>query len=96
MGQYNGSIELISGIVQANHGDFPLVDASAVQVNDNGQRLDGALSDIIERLDNIDVSGGITDVYTKAEIDQKLSNITSSGVDISEEDLNNMLLEVLG
>jgi len=45
MAQYNGSIELISGIKQANNGTFPLVDASAVQVDDSGKRLDVALEE---------------------------------------------------
>lgn len=36
-----------------------------------------------------------TDVYTKAEIDEKFNNITVSGVDIDEEELNAMLAEVL-
>lgn len=37
---------------------------------------------------------GITDVYTKSDIDEKFTNITTSDVDESE--LNNMLIEVLG
>ena len=35
------------------------------------------------------------DTYTKAEIDEKFKNITTSGVDISEDELNTMLSEVL-
>lgn len=46
MAEYNGSIELISGIKQANNGDFPLVDASAVQVDDTGKRLNEALEEM--------------------------------------------------
>lgn len=42
---YEGSVELISGIKQANNGTFPLVDASAVRVADN-KRLTDALTDI--------------------------------------------------
>ena len=42
---YEGSVELISGIKQANNGTFPLVDASAVRVTDS-KRLDEALTDI--------------------------------------------------
>lgn len=42
---YNGSVELISGITQANNGSFPLVDASAVRVDDE-TRLDEALENI--------------------------------------------------
>lgn len=42
---YEGSVELISGIKQANNGTFPLVDASAVRVTDS-KRLNEALTDI--------------------------------------------------
>ena len=31
---YNGSVELLSGIKQVNNGNYPLVDASAVYVQD--------------------------------------------------------------
>ena len=40
---YTGSVELISGIKQKNNGTFPLVDASAVRVDD-ATRLDAALN----------------------------------------------------
>lgn len=43
---YNGSIDLISGIRQANGGTFPLVDATAVRVDDETR-----LNDALERLD---------------------------------------------
>lgn len=52
-----------------------------------------------ERISNTPttVSGyGITNVYTKAEIDNKLANIIASGVNIDESELNAMLTEVLG
>ena len=94
MAQYNGSIELISGIKQANDGNFPLVEASAIQVDDVGKRLNVVLTELDEKIDNIDVSD--IDTYTRTEIDEKIGNIISSGVDISEEELNNMLIEVLG
>lgn len=38
---------------------------------------------------------GMTDAYTKTEIDKKFENITAVDIDISEEDLNAMLEEVL-
>lgn len=49
MAKYNGSVELISGLKQANNQDFPLVDASAVQVNDNGDRLDDVLNEKLNK-----------------------------------------------
>lgn len=42
---YEGSVELISGIKQANNGTFPLVDASAVRVTDE-TRLDTELENL--------------------------------------------------
>ena len=34
MAKYNGSVELISGITQANNQDFPLMESHAIQVDD--------------------------------------------------------------
>lgn len=48
MGKYKGSIELISGLKQANNQDFPLMDASAIQVDDEGTRLDEALKMLVK------------------------------------------------
>ena len=46
MAKYKGSVELISGLIQKNGGTFPLIDASAVQVDDTGKRLDAKLAEI--------------------------------------------------
>lgn len=46
MAKYNGTIELISGITQKNGGKFPLLDASAIQVDETGQRLNDIIDDI--------------------------------------------------
>lgn len=46
MAKYNGSVELISGITPANGQDFPLVAAHAIQVDDEGTRLDEALKNV--------------------------------------------------
>ena len=50
---YNGSIELISGITQKNGGSFPLVDASAVRVDDN-TNLDAQLNDLKNRIEALE------------------------------------------
>lgn len=64
MSKYNGTTELISGLIQANNQNFPLVDASAVQVDDNGKRLDRALEQINERLNSGTTGGGgSTSIY---------------------------------
>lgn len=56
MAEYKGSVELISGLTQKNGGTFPLVDATAVQVDDTGKRLDEKLKEL-ETSGNID--GGV-------------------------------------
>lgn len=46
MAKYNGSVELISGITQANNQDFPLMESHAIQVDDEGTRLDEVLDKV--------------------------------------------------
>lgn len=41
---YNGSVTLISGIVQKNNGKFPLVDATAIRIDDNTRLSDLAFN----------------------------------------------------
>jgi len=61
---YNGSIELISGIKQKNNGNFPLVDATAVRVDD-ATRLDTKLATMTEDIEEIR-----NDAITEEEIEQ--------------------------
>lgn len=56
---YSGSIDLISGIRQINGGTFPLVDASAVRVDDE-TRLDAKLANITDDVSNHDVLSKLT------------------------------------
>jgi hypothetical protein len=76
MAKYNGSIELISGVTQANGGDFALVHASAVQVDDDGKRLDVALSEIHGKINNITMSGIDIDEH---ELRAMLDEVFGSG-----------------
>lgn len=46
--EYNGSVELISGIKPKNGGTFPLVNAQDVQVGEDGTRLPAKLEKITE------------------------------------------------
>lgn len=48
MSGYRGSIELISGLTPANNQDFPLMESHAIQVDDEGTRLDEVL-ECVER-----------------------------------------------
>ena len=62
MAKYNGSVELISGLKQANGQDFPLVDASAVQVDESGTRLDKALEEKVSRTEIENISSSSVSV----------------------------------
>lgn len=50
---YNGSIDLIAGLRAKNNGDFPLMEAHDILVDENGKRLD-------EKLEELDESAGGT------------------------------------
>jgi len=75
MAKYSGTTVLISGITQANNGDFPLVSASAVQVDDNGKRLDKALAQINERLDSGTTGGGSSIYIDEDELNAMLAEV---------------------
>lgn len=64
LNNYNGSIDLISGLRPKNNGNFPLMEAHDVQVDENGTRLDEALQNIggkaIVDVDELPSLGGYT------------------------------------
>lgn len=53
MAEYNGTIDLISGIRPKNNGSFPLVDAKDIQTDDNGKRLNEVITEFEEALSEI-------------------------------------------
>ena len=56
---YTGTITLISGLTQANGQDYPLVNASAVYVEDDEySRLSDLLASILARLTALEQGGG--------------------------------------
>ena len=59
MAEYKGSIELISGLTPKNNGDFALVNAKDVQVDDAGTRLDAKIIELDNK--SIDVDTVFTD-----------------------------------
>jgi len=50
MAEYNGTIDLISGIRPKNNGSFPLVDAKDIQTDDSGKRLNEVITEFEEAL----------------------------------------------
>lgn len=62
MADYKGSVELISGLIQKNNGDFPLVDATAVQYDATGKNVKQAIDDL--------AAGEGNETITTEEIDE--------------------------
>lgn len=82
---YDGSVQLIAGITQKGGGDFPLIEANAIQTQEDGTRLDYELANIEEEVDSIktilpkDDDGNLIDVASQ----DNLSTLESSVDDIS-------------
>lgn len=89
---YKGSVTLISGIKQANGQDFPLAEANAIQIDENGKRLDEVLDELNKGLSSSPIKSGIDEsgksiprtavfegnkVYTKGGV--SLGQNTSAG-----------------
>ena len=49
---YKGTVKLVSGITQNNNQTYPLMEANAIQVDENDKRLDVELNDINESIQN--------------------------------------------
>ena len=66
MAEYNGSIELISGITQKGGGTFPLAAAKDIQVDASGKRLDTKLAEqdneIAQIKQSMEAEGGKTEL----------------------------------
>lgn len=88
MSKYNGSIELISGLTQKNGGAFPLMDASAVQVDETDKRLDQKLKEIND--DSILLSS-IESEVTDLRVGANSTTYTSAGEAVRGQisDINN-------
>ena len=54
MAEYKGSIELISGLKPKNNGDFALVNAKDIQVDDAGTRLDAKIIELDNKQIDVD------------------------------------------
>ena len=79
MAKYNGSVELISGITQKNGQDFPLVDASAVQVDESGKRLDEALKDNFNQvINNSEQTSSISDKVKQNNLVEMINSSCNS------------------
>ena len=70
MSKYNGTIELISGIKPKNDGNFPLVDAKDVQIDDTGARLTDLLNRDIYPKQTVTVSEAVDGIYVYSVPDE--------------------------
>lgn len=79
MAEYNGTIDLISGIRPKNNGSFPLVDAKDVQVDDSGKRLDAAFTEIEEALSEVSQNAKAIPEFDLTEMGLSALSLNSSG-----------------
>ena len=99
MAEYNGSIELISGLIQKNNADFPLMEASAVAFYEEVQLDDGstAIQEIRlpDKLKSVGISEtekqtliqtAVTETLKSNEIKAFDTNIKKNAEDISDLD----------
>lgn len=81
---YNGSVELMAGITQKGGGDFALVEANAVQTNEDGMRLDVALEELYNLINKINSLIGDGETSVPDQIAQKIDptlSISGSAAD---------------
>lgn len=62
MDAYKGTVELIGGLTPKNGGDFPLMAAKDIQVDDEGKRLDEKLQELSDGV------SGVTPVFEVDEV----------------------------
>lgn len=70
--EYKGSVTLISGLTQANNGEFPLVDGSAVQYKEETNE-DGSFKSLVDKIDEL--SGDQNNYATNDDIDSIISDL---------------------
>lgn len=49
IGNYNGNIELISGLKPKNNGNFPLLSTDLIQAKSDGTRLDAVIQELLDK-----------------------------------------------
>jgi hypothetical protein len=79
MAEYKGSVELIGGLTPKNNGDFPLVSARHVQVDDTGKRLDEKLTEIGDGGTTYTIGNGL-------KLDETTNTLSVDVVNQAEQD----------
>ena len=80
---YTGSVELISGIKQKNNGDFPLMEAHSVQVDESGKRLDELLEEKADKSYVVEIFEQLKELIQTGEITQAVALLDSAILDLS-------------
>ncbi len=74
LSSYKGSIDLISGLRPKNNGDFPLMEAHDILVDDSNTRLDEKLSLIASNIE--DTNNSITAINNSLDgVEEALESI---------------------
>ena len=76
---YNGSVQLMAGITQKGGEDFALIEANAIQVDENGGRLDEAMEKLVY-LNEEDNENTEVEDPPQIQIDDKLSDTSTNPV----------------
>ena len=72
MADYKGSVTLISGLKQANGGDFPLVDGSAVQYKQ--EEKNGKFKSLVDKIEELEAVAG-NEIISEDEIQNIMSTV---------------------
>ena len=88
MAEYNGSIELISGLVQKNNADFPLIEASAVAFYEDGKeiRLPEKIQSvgISQEEKNSIIQSAVDQAHTNTTIASKIEDMDKNSADVTQ------------
>ena len=78
---YKGGIQLIAGITQKG-GDFALVEAGAIQVDEDGKRLDAELTSIHDTINNLNITTKLFETSSYEELESKNSEANSGDIGV--------------
>ena len=70
--EYKGSVTLISGLTQANGGEFPLVNGSAIQYKQ--EEKNGKFKSVVDKIEELE-SGEATEWATTDDVDSLLNSL---------------------
>lgn len=84
---YKGTVKLVSGITQNNNQTYPLMEANAIQVDENDKRLDVELNDINKSIQNAN-SALIDAVPVETVLEWMSTNTPKNYLQLNGQSLN--------